>query len=395
MSTGARSFTNESPSPVTMPPPFSSSDSSSPERRATVLIVDDDPLSRELSERALMGSHDVVQAESVAEGVEVVRNRRVDLVILDVMMPEVSGIDGCGALKRAAGGRYLPVLLLTALRSQDDRNIGLSAGADDFLSKPIDRRELQLRVATFARLANQERRIRQQMEELRELSALKDDLVEMMVHDLRNPLTAVSSSLSLLKDSPSITTDEDREDVDLALSATHRMARLLEELLQVRLLEEGKLVPQLRPVPLEAVVKNAVDTLTPGATARRITLEFRRPDVDTTVNVDEALLQRAIENLLSNALKYTRQRVDVWLDRSPEYVTVTVADRGPGIPEPLLPRLFSKYASLEGERGEARRGIGLGLYMVRLTTMAHGGTVDVEPREGGGSLFRLALHRGV
>lgn len=380
---------------VTMHPAYSSSDSVVPEVRATVLIVDDDPLSRELSTRALMSAHDVLQADSVAAALDIIRNRHVDLVILDVMMPGTSGLDGCGAIKLQAGARYLPVLLLTALRSQEDRNLGLAAGADDFLSKPVDRRELQLRVATFARLAHQEQLIRRQVQQLNELSALKDDLVEMMVHDLRNPLTAVTSSLSLLKDSPSLQTHEDREDVDLALSATHRIARLLEELLQIRLLEEGKLVPQRTPVPLESVVRNAVDTLKPGATSRRIALEFvPPPNCDSTVWVDEPLIQRAIENLLSNALKYTRKSVDVWLDCTPQNVAVTVADRGPGIPEFLRPKLFSKFASVEAERGQVRRGIGLGLYMVRLTTMAHGGKVDVEPREGGGSLFRLVLRRG-
>ena len=360
--------------------------------RPTVLVVDDDPLAREITNRSLASKYDVVIASSVDAALDVVKRRHVDVVVLDVMMPGRTGLDGCGEIKAAVEPRYLPVLLLTALRSQDDRNVGLSAGADDYLSKPIDRRELQLRVGTFARLAKQESVIRQQMEQLNELSALKDDLVEVLVHDLRNPLSAAMSSLQLLNDSPNIHPD-DREDVDIGLSATTRMSSLLEELLQVRLLEEGKLVPHRRKVALESVVRNAVDTLKPGAQARHIALQFTVPHVDTEVDVDAGLLQRAIENLLSNALKYTRESVDVWLEASPERVSVAVADRGPGIPEPLRPKLFSKFGSVESERGQQRRGIGLGLYMVRLVTSAHGGNVEVESRAGGGSLFRLELQR--
>ncbi len=361
--------------------------------RATVLVVDDDPLARELTARALIGAHDVLEADNVASALALVRSRCVDVVVLDVMMPGTSGLDGCAAIKAAVAPRYLPVLLLTALRSQDDRNLGLTAGADDFLTKPVDRRELQLRVATFVRLARQERIIQGQVEELKELSALKDDLVEMLVHDLRNPLTAVLASLRLLKDSPSLQTDEDREDVELGLSATMRIAGLLEELLQVRLLEEGKLVPRREKVSLALLVRNAVATLKPGATERRIALEFTAPAEDPMIVGDPSLLQRAIENLVSNALKYTRERVEVWLEVSTQFISVTVADRGPGVPEPLRPGLFTKFSSVEVAHGEHRRGIGLGLYMVRLVTSAHGGNVEVEPREGGGSLFRLAVAR--
>lgn len=362
------------------------------EQRATVLVVDDDPLAREITSIALSFRYTVLLAGSIDEALQLVRARHVDVVVCDVMMPGRTGLDGCAELKAAAAPRYLPVLLLTALRSQDDRNVGLASGADDFLSKPVDRRELLLRVGTFTRLAQQESLIRQQVQQVKELSALKDDLVEVLVHDLRNPLSAAMSSLRLLKDSPTVIAD-DQEDVDIGLSATERMSSLLEELLQVRLLEEGKLVPHRSVVPLEAVVRNAVDTLRPRAIERRVDLALKPTTGDTTVDVDVSLLQRAIENLLSNAVKYTRQSVDVWIEQSTSFVSVAVADRGPGVPEPLRPRLFSKFASVEAEQGEQRRGIGLGLYMVRLVTSAHGGKVDVEPRDGGGSLFRLALAR--
>ena len=362
------------------------------ERKPQVLVVDDDALARELTRRALEQHNDVVEAADVLEAIALVRARRFDVAVVDVMMPGISGLDGCQQLKHAAAG-YLPVLLLTALGTQDQRNQGLAAGADDYLGKPVDRRELQLRVAAFARIARQDRTIREQVEQLKELSALKDDLVEVLVHDLRNPLSVVTSAFSLLHGSGVLHDAEDVRDLETGMQASQRIARLLEELLQVRLLEEGKLVPRLSKTHVARVVREAVETLRPGATERGVQLTFSAPSDEPTLDVDAPLLQRAIENLVSNAVKYTHGSVDVEVGEHPRAINVTVADRGPGIPEPQRQRLFEKFGSLEAARGEQRRGIGLGLYMVRLVAAAHGGSVQVEAREGGGSLFRLQLPR--
>lgn len=363
-----------------------------PETRSTVMVVDDDPLARELTVRALMAQNTVHEAESVADAIAILETETIDVVVLDVMMPGMSGLDGCKVLK-ATVDRFLPVVMLTALQSQDQRNLGLSVGADDYLSKPVDRRELQLRVAAFARSSQQDRIIRSQMDELKELAALKDDLVEVLVHDLRNPLSAVMSTFSLIHSTGLITDPEDLKDLQMGMTASRRISGLLDELLQVRLLEEGKLIPRRLPTSIEGVVRDAIATLKPGALERGITVDFQTTPADTTLNVDASLLQRAIENLLSNAVKYTREQVDVRVGQSPHSVEVTVADRGPGIPEMLRPQMFEKFGSIEASRGHQRRGIGLGLYMVRLVAAAHGGKVSVESREGGGSLFRLALDR--
>jgi signal transduction histidine kinase len=113
---------------------------------------------------------------------------------------------------------------------------------------------------------------------------------------------------------------------------------------------------------------------------------------DTPLPIDRKLVRRAVENLITNALKYTRGRVDVGVSHvAGSDAEVTVADEGPGIPDALKSGLFEKFGSVEASRGQTRRGIGLGLYMVRLVAAAHGGTVAVEDRSGGGTVFRLTL----
>lgn len=125
------------------------------ESRHRILVVDDDESSRDIAGRCLRREHDIVTAANAASAVAVVESESVDLVLLDELMPDSRGTDICKRLKELQKDSYLPVILLTALNEQEDRNAGLAAGADDFLSKPFDQRELRLRVNTFLRLRDQ------------------------------------------------------------------------------------------------------------------------------------------------------------------------------------------------------------------------------------------------
>ena len=215
----------------------------SSDEKPRVLIVDDDPDERRLRRRQLDPAFEIQEAGDAQAAFRLIEQQRFDVVMLDVVMPGTSGIDACRAIKAAARERdeLLPVLLVTGLDAPDDRYAGLEAGADDFLTKPVDRRELLLRVRAFARLGRQYRVIRQQMAELRDLTALKDDLVSLIVHDLRNPLSSIMGSLQILEeDEPE---GERREPLIAAERAGRQMSGLLEDMLQIRLLEENRLVP--------------------------------------------------------------------------------------------------------------------------------------------------------
>ncbi len=355
--------------------------------RETVLVVDDDEYMRRLIARTLSSRYRTLEAPGVAAGLEVLAREPVDLVVMDVMMPGLDGFEGCRRVKAQAKG-YLPVLLLTALGEQEDRNAGLEAGADDFLTKPADRYELELRVGTFLKLRRQERQIQRQLAELREVVSLKDELVSLLVHDLRNPLSAMFSALHLLQDS--VTEPEAREDLRLGLDSAAKIRDLVDDLMQVRLLEEGKLKLAVEPADLGEVVRAAVETVRPQAQERRVALDVTTP-AGVSLPLDRKLVRRAVENLLSNAMKYTRGRVEVSVVPGASCAEVRVGDTGTGIPEAYKPALFEKFGSVEARQGNARRGIGLGLYMVRLVAAAHGGSVSAEDRVGGGTVFRLHL----
>ena len=355
-----------------------------------VLIVDDEARNRSLLRAWLAGAYQVVEAQTGLEAMQIVETQEIDLVLLDVMMPEQDGFETCRLIKAAPREAFLPVLLVTALGEQDDRNTGLEAGADDFLHKPLDRRELLLRVRSFLRLREQEKLIRAHVHELRRLQSLKDDLVSLLVHDLRNPLAGVLSSIELALDAPNPA--EQREDLSRALRGANGLREVLDETLQVRLLEENAIVARRVDVDLLALLEGAIATLAGTARRRRVTVTCTT-EGDARATLDDKLVRRSVENLLSNALKYTPADTEVTVAARNHlgWIEIEVSDRGPGIPAEQKGRMFEKFGSVEAQRGSARRGIGLGLYLVNLVAAAHEGDVSVHDRAGGGSTFRLRL----
>ncbi len=352
-----------------------------------ILVVDDEPTNRTLARAVLEGSYAVSEAASVAEALAAHAAEPADLVLMDVMMPGTSGIEGCRRFKALQEPYFLPVILLTALSEQDDRNLGLAAGADDFISKPFDRRELKLRIAAFLRIRRQAREIREQLCMLEELSALKDDLVSLLVHDLRNPLAAammVAETMRLHGVAP--------DDTAAIVRACRRMESLVDQILTVRQLEEGGAEARLEEGAVLPIAAAAMETLSATAEARGVAVKLSG-DRELRARIDGDLVRRALENLLGNALRHAPRdtSVDVAIANEGGRLRVSVADRGPGVPTNFSERVFEKFGTVGACRAGGRMGFGLGLYLVRLVAGVHGGHAKVENRPGGGAIFRLDL----
>lgn len=360
--------------------------SAEPEARPTVLVVDDEADLRRLVRLMLGPSYQVLEAADANEAIAQVAANDVEVAVVDVMMPGMTGLEALPLLREKAK-RRLAVLFLTALDDQEHRNLALEAGADDYLAKPVDRRELVLRVQHFVRLARQERVIREQLESLHQLQALKDDLVAMLVHDLRNPLTAVTSVFQLLE--PQIP-EHEKELFKLGKSAISRVLTGVNDLLKVRLLEKGELPLERTTVDGAALAKQVVDTMRGAALSSKVELTLDAP-AGVTFSGDPKLLARALENLVANALRHTKQQVDVEVREAGGAVSFSVHDRGAGVPDFLKDELFDMFGSLALKKAGGRRGHGLGLYLVRLVARAHGGEVAVRDREGGGASFVLTV----
>jgi two-component system sensor histidine kinase/response regulator len=357
---------------------------------STVLVVDDEERNRLFLRPLLRDHYRIIEAENAAAALAVLERERVDLVLLDVMMPEMTGFEACKLIKERHRDTFLPVLLVTGLTDQQQRRIGLQSGADDFLTKPVDPEELLLRTRAFLRLRAQDALIRQQLKQLKRMQSAQDELISLMVHDLRSPLSGIMAHLQLLLEGLAAGTA--RQDAAAALRTADSMFSTLEDALQVRLLEEGRLEIHRVRVDVPELIKSAVATLEAVARRKKIDLELR-VEAEQPASLDEKLVRRAIENLLGNAVKYTPSGRDiaVVVRQAAGAVVIEIADRGPGIPAEMRAGMFEKFGSVEAKKGGIRKGIGLGLYMVKLVAEGHGGKVEILDRDGGGALFRLEL----
>ena len=233
--------------------------------------------------------------------------------------------------------------------------------------------------------------------QLEELLRLREELADMIVHDLRNPLTVIINGLQLLDDVS--VSDADRDYASVVVEtmgrATRRMERLVDTLLDIARFEEGAMALQLQPLDVASLIEETITGERHLAENKDIALEAHLAVELPAILADRDVFQRVLVNLLDNALKFTPVGGRVWVEAHPETeaVRVEVVDTGPGIPAGERERIFEKFTQVRGQTG-SRRGSGLGLTFCRMAVEAHGGRIWIEEGPGGeGSRFVLAVPR--
>jgi signal transduction histidine kinase len=355
---------------------------------ARMLVVDDDPRGRKLLEGYLRSEgYDVRLAPDGPTALRLVEAEMPDVVLLDVMMPVMTGYEVCKQLKASPHTRLCQVMLVTALASTPDRVEGLDTGADDFVSKPVRREEFLAKVRALLRV----RRLLVELEQARSTLAqrneelqLKKTLAQTLVHDLKNPLSAILGNLDLLemRSGPEL-----GPMVQRSKQGARRMLKMILNLLDVEALDERRLQPSLEQLDANAVVAGAVEEAELSAQQRDVALVVDAPEPGW-VHADPVLLRRVVDNLLSNAVAHSPRggKIELRVRTREEGVEIAVSDEGPGIPEELRERVFEKYQQADVRQSGANRG--LGLTFCRLAVEAHGGTIWIESAPGGGAVFR-------
>jgi two-component system, sensor histidine kinase and response regulator len=353
-------------------------------------VVDDEPNNLTVVELLLSQSaYDLAYFDRGLSLLEAMQRQLPDLILLDVMMPGIDGIELCHQLKRDDRTKHIPIIMVTALNSREDLARCLDAGADDFISKPLNGLELRARVRSLLRIKRQYDELQELLHVRDEMLQLRMDLSHMVIHDLRNPLANILLSCQILQMRG--LDDRTAPKVQQIEYAGHRLETMIDGLLITAKLESGKLALHPVAVDLPELIQTVGEEFAAIATQQSVNLIQEIATGPLTIQGDAALLRRVLDNLLSNALKFAPAHSDVTLVvlRHDDRVLLQVRDQGQGVNPELREQIFAKFEI--GQHLPQVKQMGLGLAFCKMVVEAHGGQIQVGDNDPTGCVFTITL----
>jgi two-component system, sensor histidine kinase and response regulator len=351
-----------------------------------ILVIDDEIHNFDVIEALLFKeNYDLKYAADGLQALELLTKIKPDLILLDVMMPALDGIEVCRRIRSNPDICYIPIVIATALSSKEDMARCLDAGADDFISKPISGMELRSRVKSMLR-------IKQQYDHLKEILQLRDDMSTMIVHDLRNPIGNIAFACELLLQGE-LNEKQKKKIEQIALSG-QRLSALTDDLLIMSKMESGKLKLNLTSVDINDLITIIISDFTQLVNNNNIQIVAQLTKENSKISIDANLFHRLVENLLSNAIKFSPYSSQVTiktnhLDLPGKNIQLQIIDCGLGVKDNLKQSIFNKYEV--GTKFENINQIGLGLAFCKMVVDAHQGEISVEDNQPKGSIFTVQI----
>ena len=359
-----------------------------------ILIVDD-VVSNVLLLKILLTNEkfQVCTASNGKQCIEVAQNEHPDLILLDVMMPDLNGFDTAVILKKDPSTQEIPIIFLTALNNPNDLVKGFQVGANDFLTKPFNKEELVMRVMHQIQLVAAKRIIVRQNEELKRTISNRDKMYSVIAHDLRSPMASIRMVLNLAVNvvSPETVGEEIFGLLDKANRESEETHDLLDNLLKWTKSQTGRLNVVYQDIDLDDIVPGVVDIFKMIAEMKKIDLKYLPAEEKLTVRADNDMIKTIIRNFLSNAVKFTPagKGIEVFYTREGDFARVSVRDHGVGVEPERVETIFHKGETTYGTGGE--EGSGLGLQLCQDFARKNGGEAQVESTLGEGSTFSFTI----
>lgn len=367
---------------------------------SVILVVDDNPDNTYLIKNLIESRNlEVLIAESGEQALDILMTKKVDLVLLDIMLPEMDGYEICQIINGNPKISDIPVIFLSAKFMKDDILKGFRVGAVDYVTKPFNKDELLSRVRTHIELKksrdfikDQKLLLEKQNKQLVDLNATKDKFFSIVAHDLKNPFNTILGFSRLLVRRYNTMQESKRKDfIKLIYESSERAFNLLENLLEWSRTQTGRIQFSPRMINLSDVVKSVILLMQTSAGKKQISL-ISHVDDGIKAYADEDMVTFVIRNLVSNALKFTPSEGKVTISCDiDEQVFIKVRDSGVGIKSEVLPKLFKLDANISTKGTEEEPGTGLGLILCKEFIERNNGSIDVESEVGKGSTFTIRI----
>jgi signal transduction histidine kinase len=370
-------------------------------QRAVVLNVNDNEPSRYVVSRMLeKAGFSVIEAGSGRETLEKVSSARPSVIVLDIKLPDIDGLEVCRRLKADPLTQSVKILHTSAVYVAPEYKVqSLECGADGYLGHPFEQEELVATLRSLLRLSEAERGLRDHAEELKAANRRTNEFLAMLAHELRNPLAAIVTSLPLLERSAAVDSVEKTARELIRRQTTH-LRRLVDDLLDAARVTQGKIDLRLETVDLNELVRRVAANVERTKTLpRNQALRVALPSGRMIVRGDPTRLEQVLTNLLDNASKYsnTGDVIDFSLalgrdNKGADVARIVVRDRGIGMAPDTLPTIFDLFSQADVPLARSRGGLGIGLTLVRTLVNLHGGSASARSEGlGKGSEFEIVL----
>lgn len=369
--------------------------------KQVVLVVDDDPVNFDVIEILLFKEeYELHYKDNGADAIASLAEIKPDIILLDVMMPYMDGIEVCQQIKNAKKWQHIPIIIISALSDKEDLARCLEAGADDFISKPINSLELCARVRSMLR-------IKSQYDHIQETMVLREEMMQTIVHDLRNPLVGIMLGCESLKAVDM--SDRAKKRIDQIGKTIKQMRLLIDDILTIGRIEAQKLILDLTKIDITEIAKSVINDFEPITLSKKIQLVGRFATEPAYTSADMQLIRRVLTNLIDNAIKFSPQQSSIILSveclpKNPDHpdpdhldpdhqdlVKIQVIDCGTGVSAAQKQVIFEKYEV--GNIVLRVSQIGLGLSFCKMAIEAHQGAISVTDNQPKGAIFTIFLNR--
>lgn len=363
-----------------------------------ILIVDDIEYNVILLNQILLNAgYKVLSASSGKKCLEILKTDIPDMILLDVIMPEMNGFDIIERINLDERTKNIPIIFLSAISDYETKLKGLDKGAVDYITKPYDDREVIARVKVHLKIKELENENLKYIQELELINRDKDNLLKIIAHDMRSPLTSIMLLSEFLM---SFKTEIDIEKIqkysNIIFNSSKKILKLINQLLQTKKI--GQSENEITSFDLVKTIGHSTDLVIQMLKQKSIHLEFKFCEAEIIVNLDEGKFDQILNNIIYNAIKFTRLNgliqisVDTILEKESKVLHISIQDNGIGIPAQIKEDIFSDHPNRHRVGTDGEEGTGLGLSITKNLVQNMNGKIEIESEEQIGTNVHLYFY---